>query len=114
VAAKYFLLPYGGVMILPLVNIAAFGILMVINYFLVRSCGDGKYVNFKGILAVVAAVCLVMAGSFLLYENNFVRYGVIAVIAIAALAVLYKYRRTVLKLVRAKLKKQKNNKTTEE
>ena len=114
VAAKYFLLPYGGVMILPLVNIAAFGILMVINYFLVRGCGDGKYVNFKGILAVVAAVCLVMAGSFLLYENNFVRYGVIAVIAIAALAVLYKYRRTVLKLVRAKLKKQKNNKTTEE
>ena len=55
-----------------------------------------------------------MAGSFFLYESDLVRYGIIAVIALAALAVLYKYRRTVLKLVKAKLGKKKTNKTMEE
>ena len=116
VAAKYFLLPYFGVQILPWVNVAAFGILMVVNYLLVRGCGDGAYVNFKGILAVVAAVFLVMAGSFFLYESDAVRYGVIGAIAIAAFAVLYKYRKTVIKLVKAKLgkKKKKLSDTTEE
>ena len=43
-------------------------------------------------------------------------YGVIGAIAIAAFAVLYKYRKTVIKLVKAKLgkKKKKLSDTTEE
>lgn len=116
VAAKYFLLPYFGVQVLPVVNIAAFATLLVINYFLVRSCGDAKFVNLKGILAVVAVVFLVMLGSFFLYESNLIRYCVIAVIAIAAMVVLYRYRKLVIKLVKSKLgKKKKNaNKTMEE
>ena len=113
-AAKYFLLPYFGVQILPIVNIAAFGTLLVINYFLVRSCGDAKFINLKGILAVVAVVFLVMVGSFFLYESNFIRYSVIAVIALAALAVLYRYRKLVIKLVKSKLGKKNTDKTMEE
>ena len=116
VAAKYFLLPHFGVQILPVVNIAAFGTLLVINYFLVRSCGDAKFINLKAILAVVAVVLLVMVGSFFLYESNVIRYCVIAVVAIAVLIVLYRYRKLVIKLVKSKLgKKKKNaNKTMEE
>ena len=116
VAAKYFLLPVFGVQVLPIVNIAAFGTLLVINYFLVRSCGDGKYINLKGILAVIAVVFLVMIGSFFLYESTLIRYSVIAVIAVAALVVLYRYRKLVIKLVKSKLgkKKKKVNKTMEE
>ena len=116
VGAKYVLLPYFGVQVLPMVNIAAFGILLVINYFLVRNCGDGNFVSMKWILAVVAVVFLAMAGSYLLYANTIVRYSVIGVIAIAAAVVLYRYRQVVIKLVRAKLKKKKKNtnKITEE
>ena len=57
-----------------------------------------------------------MAGCFFLYENTILRYSVIAVIAIAAIAVLYKYRRLVMKLVKSKLgkKKKKTNENTEE
>ena len=114
VAAKYFLLPRFGVMILPMVNIAAFAVLLVINYFLVCSCGDREFVNFKGILALVGLVFLVMAGSYFLYRNTWIRYCVIAVIAGAAMAVLYRHRELVIKLIKAKLKKKKTNKATEE
>lgn len=116
VAAKFFLLPVFDVQVLPFINMAAFAILLIVNYFLVRSCGDGKFVNIKGILAVVVGVLLVMVGSFFLYQNNLVRYCVIGLIAVAALAVLYRYRKPVWKLVQSKLgKKKKNtNKTTEE
>ena len=116
VAAKYFLLPYTGVQILPIINIVAFGSLLVINYLLVRGCGCGKYVNIKGIAAILGVVCLVMVGCFFLYENTLVRYCVIGVIAVAACVVLYKYRSLVIKLVKAKLakKKKKTNKITEE
>jgi len=116
VIAKYFLLPYAGVHCLPIINILAFGILLVVNYLLVRGCGCGKYVSFKGIVAVVGAVCLVMAGCFFLYENTIVRYSVIGIMAVAACVVLYKYRRLVIKLVKSKLgkKKKKTIENTEE
>lgn len=116
VAAKYFLLPLAGVQILPIINIVAFGILLFVNYVLVCRYGCRKYVSFKGILAVIGIVCLVMVGSFFLYQNTILRYSVIAVIAIAAIAVLYKYRRLVMKLVKSKLgkKKKKPIENTEE
>lgn len=107
VAAKYFLLPYTGVHILPVVNIIAFGVLLVINYILVCGCGCGRYVSIKGIIGILALVCAVMVGCFFLYENTVLRYGIIAVIAVAATAVLYKYRAVVMKLVKSKLRKKK-------
>ena len=114
VAAKYFLLPVFGVQVLPVVNIAAFGILLVINYILVRKSGYGKFINIKGIAAVIAVVVAVMLISFLLYKNTVVRYGVIAVIAAAALIVMYKYRAVILKFIRKKFKKKKTTEKTEE
>ena len=116
VVAKYFLLPYTGVMCLPIVNIVAFGALLVINYILVCKSGCGKFVNFKYILAVLGFVCVVMIGCFFLYENTILRYGVIAVIALAAGIVLYKNRQLVMKLIKSKFKKKKKktNEITEE
>ena len=107
VAAKYFLLPYFGVQLLPVVNILAFGILLVAGFLLVRRAGYGKYVNFKGIAAVVCGVLLAMVGSFFLYRATILRYIVIGVIAVAAVIVLYKYRRLVMKLIKKKLRRKK-------
>ena len=115
VAAKYFLLPIFGVQMLPLVNIAAFAILLFVNYLLVRRYDCGKYVNFKGILAVIGIVCLIMAGCFLLYQNTIVRYSVIAALLLISGIVLYKHRKMMIKLVKSKLgKKKKNIEHTEE
>ncbi len=102
--------------LLPMINIVAHGILALVNYFLICGCGDKKYVNFKGILLVLLAVLLVMAGSFFLYQHNVIRYCVIAAIAVAVLAVAYKFRGVLIKLIKTKLgkKKQKNEKKTEE
>ncbi|MBQ7321824.1 MAG: oligosaccharide flippase family protein [Clostridia bacterium] len=113
VAAKYFLLPYAGIQVLPFVNAAAFGILLVINYFLIRRYGCGRYVNVKGMLAVVGAELLVMAGCYFLYRNTLIRYCAIGVIMILVCAVMYKYRRPIMRFVRKKLKK-KTNKNVEE
>lgn len=116
IAAKYFLLPVLGLQILPIINILAFGGLMVANYFLVRESGCGKYVSIKGILGILMVVFLAMGACFFLYNHTILRYGVIAVIAVAAMVVLYKYRRLVMKLVKSKLgkKKKKTIEKTEE
>ena len=108
VAAKYFLLPYFGVMLLPVVNIVAFGILLVINYLLVRSCGGAGYVSFAKIIMVLAVVCAVMVGCFFLYQHTILRFAVIAAIAVVACMVIYKYRAFVIRLLKSKFgKKQK-------
>lgn len=112
VAAKYFLLPYFGVQLLPVVNILAFGILLVVGFLLVRRFGYGKFVHFKGIAAIVFGVLVAMVGCFFLYRSTLVRYCVIGLVAVAAGIVLYKYRRLVIKLIRSKFRKKK--KTTEE
>ncbi len=113
VVAKYFLLPIAGVQILPIINIVAFGILLVINYFLVRQNGGGKYVSIGGIGAVLGVVCAVMAACFFLYKNTLLRYGFIAIIAVAAMVGLYKYRKRVFAIIKKKFGKKKK-KTLEE
>ncbi len=112
VAAKFLLLPLAGVQMIPIINIVAFGVLFVINYFLIRRNGVGKVVNMAGICGILGIVCLVMVGSYFLYENTFVRYGFIGAIAVAALVLLYKYREQVKRFVKTKLGKKK--KKTEE
>ncbi len=107
VAAKYFLLPYFGVQMLPVVNIAAFGILLVAGYLLVRRFGYGKFMNFKGIALIVAAVLAAMFGCFFLYRVNVVRWCIIGVVAVAAGFVAYKYRAMILKVLKKKFKKKK-------
>lgn len=114
IGAKIVLLPVFGVQVLPFINIVCFGILFVINYWLVRTSGYAKYVNLKGILAVIAAVLAIMAGSYFLYANTVLRYAIIGVMAIAALIVLYKYRELVIKIVKKKLSKKSKKQKVEE
>ena len=78
------------------------------NWLLVRSYGCGKYINMKGIVLVLCGVLAVMLLCFFLYEHLILRYCIIGVLAAVALIVLYKYRRTVIKLVRTKILKKKN------
>lgn len=126
VVAKYFLMPWydginpgKGVLLLPYINIAAFAILFVINYLLVRRHGLGGYVNFKLMTAVLLVISGVMAVSYPLYQNTLLRYGVIAVFGLVACAVAYRYRAMLIKILRKKFKKKKKttpklNETTEE
>ena len=113
VAAKFFLLPWydqlsgNGVLILPYINIASFAALFFINYVLVCRSGLGKYLNFKGIVAVLAALCLFMACSYFLYNHLWLRLAVIAVVGIVAIVFAIKYRALIMKFVRKKFKKKK-------
>ncbi len=109
ILAKVFLLPVYGVMVLPFINMACFAILYFVNYILVRRSGCGKYVNFKGITAILLIICFVMAGSYYLYEHTVIRYAVIAAMAVVALTIMYKYRAVIIKLVKSKFKKKKTN-----
>lgn len=107
IVAKIVLLPVFGYGVLSWVNAIAFGALFVINYILVRKAGYGRFINLKWIAAVILACAVVVGLSFLLYQNSLIRYGIIAVAAVIALAVLVKYRHMVLRFVKAKLNRKK-------
>ncbi len=114
VVAKYFLLPWydtvnpgNGVLLLPFINIAAFGALFFINYILVCRSGLKKYLNFKGFVGILALLCGFMAVSYFLYDHLWLRLGVIAAVVVAAGIVAYRYRAMILKIVRKKFKKKK-------
>ena len=114
VVAKYFLLPWydainpgNGVLLLPYINIAAFGVLFFINYLLVRRTGLGKYLNFKAMVAILALLGGFLAVSYLLYDHLLLRYGVIGALAVVACIVAYRYRAMLIKIVRKKFKKKK-------
>ena len=113
VLAKYFLLPWydainpgNGVLILPYINIVAFGLLFFINYILVCRTGLGKYLNFKAMAAILALLGGFMAISYYLYDHLWLRLGVIGVLGVAVLIVAYRYRALIIKIVRKKFKKK--------
>lgn len=106
IAAKIILLPIFGYDVLAWVNAAAFGILFIINYLLVRKAGYGHFINMKLLAAVLLACAAVVGLSFLLYQHTLIRYGIIAVVMLAILAVLIKYRSKIMQFVKKKLKKQ--------
>lgn len=107
IVAKVYLLPVFGVQSVPYINIAAFGILFVINYVLVRKAGGAKAVNLKGIVLVLLAVMLVMFGSYFLYEHTALRYAIIAVFAVAFAAAAYVKRDLIKKIIKKKFGKKK-------
>lgn len=120
VVAKYFLLPWyeqmnpgNGVHILPFINIASFGALFFINYILVCKSGLGKYLNIKGITAILLLIIVFMAASYFLYNHLWLRIGVIAVLCIVAVIAAIKYRKFIIKIVRKKFGK-KNKKINSE
>ncbi len=110
VAAKFLLLPVLGVYSLPFINIAAFAVLFIINYILVRRAGYGKYINLKAMGAVLLLAAGAMAASYLLYKNTLLRYAVIAAIALAALAVAIKYKAEIMKFIKKKFKRKSKGK----
>lgn len=109
IGAKILLLPVFGYSVLAWTNAAAFGILFVVNYLLVRKAGYGKYINLKLIMALILACGAVVLLSFFLYQNPVIRYGVIAAAALAVFAILLRYRKKIMPFVKAKLKRKKAN-----
>lgn len=120
VIAKYFLLPLyeqyspgNGVLLLPFINIAAFAALFFINYILVCRSGLDRYLNFKGMLAILTALVLFMAASYFLYDHLWLRLGVIGVLAIVVMIFAIRYRAMIIKIIRKKFKKKSKSKKLE-
>lgn len=107
IGIKIWLAPIYGYAILPWINVIAFGFLFFVNYFLVKKAGYGANVTIKGMTAIIAVVAVFAAASFFLYEHTLVRWCVIGVIGLGALAVMFRYRKELMKLLRARSKKKK-------
>lgn len=106
ILVKILLLPELGVQVLPYVNAVAFVALYLVDYWLVYKGGDGSAVNFKVTSAIIVVTCLAILPCFYLYEHTVIRYGVICVAVVAALALIYKHRDLVINLLKSKLKKK--------
>ena len=105
IVAKILLLPQFGIEILPWINIAAFTVLFVCDYILVRKAGNGNVINIKGFGGCILLLCAVTFVSTFLYASLVVRYSIIACAGIVVLVLLYKYRAVVKSLLKKKFKK---------
>ncbi len=108
IVSKVYLLPVYGVNVLPYINVACFFILAAINYILVVKAGYARFINIKMILLIVGVMFVMMPLSGYLYGNTLLRYMLIMIIGVAAMAVMYKYRKFILKFINKKLKRKKN------
>ena len=104
IVAKVLLLPEFGYEVLPIINAIVFPCLFVVNYWLVRRTGYAKTVPIKWVCLISAVVVLSMLAVFFLYQYTLIRYAVIALIALAALVVLYKTKHIWLKLLKRRKK----------
>lgn len=112
IVAKVFLLPLYGIQSLPIINIAAFGMLFIINYLLARKAGYKQAINIKGYAMLLAVVCLFMCLSPMLYENTMVRYGVVVLLGSLAIYFAYKKRALLVSFIRKKTRKKSEPKNT--
>lgn len=85
--AKVLLLPVYGISVLPIINIIAFLITLIVNYLLIRKAGYRDCANFKVLLLIVAIVAAGMLVCLKLYEMTLVRYIVIGVAFVAAVVI---------------------------
>jgi O-antigen/teichoic acid export membrane protein len=110
IAAKILLLPAFGYEALEWINALAFGGLFVINYLLVKKAGYGRFLHMKTIVAVIAVCGMAVAVSGgVLYRYSLVRYGMIGLAAVAAFAVLLKFRHQIIRFIKNKTKKTEPN-----
>ncbi len=79
IAAKVFLLPDYGLLVLVYVNIAVVLSLFFINYVLVKRAGYANAIFLKGIVAVIILIGFLVALSPLLYQQQSLRYVVIGI-----------------------------------
>lgn len=105
VLAKVWLLSSRGIEILPWINIAAFGLLFLLDYLLVCRNGYGNVIHMKGFCGCVLVLCLLTVACEYLYAHMLLRWGIILVAGVAVLAVAYKKRDLILPLIRKKFKK---------
>lgn len=104
IIAKVLLLPEFGYEVLPVINAIVFPCLFVVNYWLVRRTGYAKTIPVKWVCLISAVVVLSMLAVFFLYQYTLIRYAVIALIALAALVVLYKTKHIWIKLLKRRKK----------
>lgn len=95
VVAKILAVSAWGYMALPVVNIVAFGILFVANYCLVRNAGYGDAVCFRNYSGILLITALFVLGGPFLYKHMLLRYVLILLAGVLALAIAYKYRENI-------------------
>ena len=103
---KIFVLKLFGYHALPYVNITAFSILFMVNYFLVVKAGYAEAVNFRGIVAIILAMGVFMEGALLLYNYDTLRYNLIVVFLTILSIALYIKRNELIPFVK-KIRKSK-------
>ena len=105
IVAKILLLPHCGIEVLPWINIVAYGVLFICDYFLVCKAGNGDVINMKGFSGSILILCLITFACGFLYANSIVRYSIIACAGLGVLIVIYQKRDIVMKLIKKKMKK---------
>lgn len=104
IVAKTFLMPILGIQALAWINVAAFVVLFVCGYIMVRRDKETvKAVHIKGFVAIVAVAFLTALAGQLLYGSNLTRWCVIGAVIIVALILAYRKRALILGFVRKKL-----------
>ena len=78
ILGKIYILKSFDYSMLPIVNIAAFGILFLCNYLLIKKAGYADAVNFIIIAASILIMGVVALNVLNLYSYNSLRYGIIA------------------------------------
>lgn len=101
IVAKIILIRGYGLSTLPYVNIASFGILLFVNYFLCRKAGYGQVVNVRNIVIVIIVMFAVLASSHFLYQLLILRYALIAVIGLATLLIGWKKKAALVKIFKS-------------
>ncbi len=108
---KIWLLPEYGLIILVYVNIAIFGILFFVNFYLVKESGYGNVVAINRIIAVILSIGILAFLSEHLYKLQGLRYSVIGIFIICSiiLSILSKNRLLDFMQIFKVRKKKKNN-----
>ena len=101
VASKALILKHYGYTILPCVNIIAYSILFVVNYFLVRGSHDSA-INIKGFIGILFADFIVMATSGFLYAHTAIRYTVVLTVIVGLFGLLIHKHKLILAYIKKK------------
>lgn len=106
IIAKVWLMPLYELAVLIYVNVVAFFILFIINYFLVKQAGYGDVVSVKGISMILVVTGVVMVVTPTLYAWTPLRYFLIGISAISCLVIAVRNRMCIDGFVK-KLRKNK-------
>ena len=109
VGVKILLLRRLGYGVLPIVNVAAFALTMIINYLVVRRAGYADCIDKKNILVIIVGVLAVYAAAGFLYRHTALRYGLILAALIAVTVGLVMTGKKWMPFIVKRFKKNKTN-----